>query len=52
MNLIGPTKSGLTLRSELDENSSGQSVTDQQMASLSLERDNFHGEWNYRFSPK
>ena len=54
VNLIGPTKSGLTLRSELDENSypTGQLVTDQQMASLSLKRDNFHGEWNYRFSPK
>ena len=56
VNLIGhtTTKSGLTLRSELDENSypTGQSVTDRQMASLSLKRDNFHGEWNYRFSPK
>ncbi len=56
VNLIGhtTTKSGLALRSELDENSypTGQPVTDEQMASLSLERDNFHGEWNYRFSPK
>ena len=56
VNLIGhtTTKSGLTLRSELDENSypTGQPVTDQQMASLSLKRDNFHGEWNYGFSPK
>ena len=56
VNLIGhtTTKSGLSLRSELDENSypTGQLVTDQQMASLSLKRDNFHGEWNYRLSPK
>ena len=55
VNLIGHTtmKSGLALRSELDENSfpTGQPVTDRQMASLSLKRDNFHGEWNYRISP-
>ena len=50
VNLVGPTKSGLTLRPGPDENGSGQLVTDRQ--SLSLERDAFHGEWNYRISPK
>ena len=56
VNLIGhtSTKSGLTIRSELDENSypTGQTVSDEQMQSLNLKRDPFHGEWNYRLTPR
>ena len=56
VNLIGhtTTKSGLTLQSELDESSypTGQPVTNRQMATLALKKDNFHGDWNYHFSPK
>ena len=45
VNLIGhtTTRSGLAIRSELDENSypTGQPVTEEQMESLSLKRDTF-----------
>ena len=48
VNLIGHTrtKSGLTIHSELDENSypTGQSVSDEQMRALNLKRAKFHGE--------
>jgi hypothetical protein len=56
VNLIGhtTTKTGLTMRSELDENiyPTGREVTDQQMESLAIKRDKFHGEWNYTIRPK
>ena len=54
--LIGAvtTKGGLRIRSELDENryETGRKVTDEQFQSLSLERDSFHGEWNYTLLPR
>ena len=56
VNLIGhtTTRSGLATRSELDANSypTGQPVTAEQMESLSLKRDKFHGDWNYRLTPR
>ena len=56
VNLIGHTrtKSGLTIRSELDENSypTGQAVSEEQMEALNLRRDRFHGEWNYMLTPR
>ena len=56
VNLIGhtTTKTGLTIRSELDENSypTGREVTEQQMEGLAIKRDKFHGEWNYTIQPK
>jgi transposase len=56
VNLIGhtTTKTGLAIRSALDENSypTGREVTDQQLESLAIERDKFHGEWNYTIRPK
>jgi hypothetical protein len=56
VNLIGhtTTKTGLTIRSALDENiyPTGREVTDQQMESLAIKRDKFHGEWNYTIRPK
>ena len=56
VNLIGHTrtKSGLRIRSELDENSypTGQTVSDEQMQALNLKRDRFHGEWNYTLTPR
>jgi len=56
VNLIGhtTTKTGLAIRSELDENHSptGREVTDQQIESLSITRDKFHGEWNYTLQPR
>ena len=51
VNLIGATttKGGLAIRSELDEGRylTGRQVSDEQMDTLSIERDVFHGEWNY-----
>ena len=53
--LIGATttQTGLTVRCELDANSypKGVNVTDAEMATLAIERDPFHGEWNYTISP-
>ena len=45
---------GLAIRSELDANNypTGQPVTAQQMESISLKRDKFHGDWNYSLAPK
>ena len=53
--LIGATttQTGLTVRCELDANRypEGVKVTDAEMAALAIERDLFHGEWNYTISP-
>ena len=50
VNLIGhtTTKTGLAIRSELDEGSypTGRKISDEQMEELSIKRDKFHGEWN------
>jgi hypothetical protein len=37
-----------------DENAytSGIKVSDEELASLTIERDAFHGEWNYRLIPR
>ena len=47
------TETGLTVRCELDANRypKGIKVTDAEMAALNIERDTFHGEWNYTISP-
>src|SRR3982750_773385 len=54
-NLIGhtTTKTGLAIRSELDEGSypTGRAVSEEQMDSLAIRRDKFHGEWNYTLLP-
>lgn len=56
VNLIGhtTTRGGLEIRSELDDNRyrTGRPVTEQQMESLLLKRDRFHGEWNYTLLPR
>jgi transposase len=56
VNLIGSTttETGLQIRSQLDTNSyeAGMKVTDDELASLVIERDEFHGEWNYRLRPR
>src|SRR6195952_5640673 len=53
--LIGATttQTGLTVRCELDANRypKGIKVTDAEMAALAIERDAFHGEWNYTIAP-
>jgi hypothetical protein len=56
VNLIGHTtaKNGLQIKAALDEKTyaAGIKVTDEELASLALERDEFHGEWNYRLRPR
>jgi hypothetical protein len=56
VNLIGGTTTdkGLHIRSKLDENTyeAGLKVSDQELAELVIERDEFHGEWNYRLRPR
>ena len=53
--LIGATttKTGLAVRCELDDKTypKGIVVSDEQMRSLNIKRDDFHGEWNYTISP-
>ena len=54
--LIGSvtTEQGLRVRAALDENAydAGVKVTDDQLAAMAIERDAFHGEWNYRILPR
>jgi hypothetical protein len=56
VNPIGSTttEAGLYLQSQLDENTyaAGLKVSDQALAQLAIERDEFHGEWNYRLMPR
>lgn len=48
------TATGLTVRCQLDENTypKGISVSDQEMATINIERDEFHGDWNYTIRPR
>jgi transposase len=56
VNLIGSTTTriGLHVQAELDENTyaPGIKVSDEELATLTIERDEFHGEWNYRLIPR
>jgi Rhodopirellula transposase DDE domain len=47
------TKTGLTVRCEIDQNlyPKGVTVSDAEMASLNIIRHDFHGEWNYTIKP-
>jgi hypothetical protein len=55
VSLIGATRTttGLKIRCQIDRTvyPSGIEVTDQQMASIALERGDFHGDWNYTIWP-
>jgi len=48
------TATGLTVESYLDTNSypTGVKVSDEEMAALRIEREEFHGEWNYTILPR
>lgn len=56
VNLIANTRTekGLEIQAELDESlySTGIKIPDKYMASLSIQRDEFHGEWNYKIGPR
>ncbi len=47
------TRTGLTVHAELDPGSypDGVKVSDEQMASLPLDRHDWHGDWNYTLRP-
>jgi len=47
------TKTGLTVQCVLDTNeyAKGVTVSDEEMAGVNIERDAFHGEWNYTIKP-
>jgi hypothetical protein len=54
VNLIAATttREGLRVQCQLDTKSyaAGIKVSDKEMASINIERDSFHGEWNYTIS--
>jgi transposase len=56
VNLIAATttKTGLRVRAEIDPRQypKGVKVSDKDVASIRLQRDNFHGEWNYTILPR
>ena len=56
VNLIGgtTTREGLHIKAALDEKTyaAGIKVSDEELARLLIERDEFHGEWNYRVMPR
>jgi hypothetical protein len=56
VNLIGNTKTrrGLTIKAELDENMypTGIKVSDEELAAVRIQRDKFHGDWNYTILPR
>jgi hypothetical protein len=56
VNLIdsSTTNFGFNIRSQLDENSYQADIqgSDDELAGLAIERDQFHEEWNYRFFPQ
>ena len=48
------TNTGLTVSCQLDANAyeKGIKVSDDEMASLNVKPDSFHGEWNYTIAPR
>lgn len=56
INLISNTTTtqGLVVEAQLDSNlyKTGIQVTDQQLNGIAIERDSFHGEWNYVIKPQ
>jgi len=56
VSLIGSTttRKGLKISAELDENDyrTGIKISDKELAEVNIERNDFHGEWNYRIYPR
>src|SRR5436853_7192389 len=48
------TQAGLTVQCQLDTNAypTGRKVSDEEMATLCILPDTFHGEWNYTIRPR
>lgn len=47
------TRAGLTIKAKLDKNSyeKGITISDDEMAEINIQRDKFHGDWNYTIRP-
>ena len=47
------TRKGLKVHAEIDDNPypAGTKVADAEMAGIRIQRDDFHGEWNYEILP-
>jgi hypothetical protein len=56
VNLIGntTTQSGLHIRAALDSNryATGKKIPDEEFTAVHIERDAFHGDWNYTIVPR
>lgn len=56
LNLIGntTTKTGLEIQAALDENTyeTGINISDEELAQVNLQKDEFHGDWNYTILPQ
>jgi hypothetical protein len=56
INLIGntTTREGLTVQAEIDSNQyqKGKKVSDEEVKNIEIRRAGFHGEWNYKITPK
>jgi hypothetical protein len=56
VNLISntTTQTGLRIKAAIDSNpyAPGIKISDEELATLMIERDEFHGEWNYRLLPR
>lgn len=56
VNLIASTKTlkGLEIKCELDKKNynTGIKITDEEMENIKIDRNDFHGEWNYIIRPK
>ena len=56
VNLIGATttETGLKVKSELDTNQypAGRIVSDDELSTIHIRRDSFHGDWNYALLPR
>jgi len=56
VNLIGhtTTRSGLAIQAELDKNSypKGLKVSEQEFNTIPIAPDRFHGDWNYKITPR
>jgi hypothetical protein len=56
VNLIAntTTEAGLRIEADIDGTlyEKGITVSDEEMESLNIKRDKFHGEWNYKIMPQ
>lgn len=56
VNLIGntTTREGLVVQAEIDSNQypKGKKVSDEEVKNIIIKRAGFHGEWNYKITPK